>query len=395
MLLNGVVVLLSTCLGVLGAKEQIPLEDVPSKFPWIRKFASIGDSYAAGLGAGTRLDWSCSRYSHAYPYLLQNSLFGHDSKRTHQFLACTGATSTMILETQVPALDTNLDLITISAGGNDIGLTPILSDCIYQFYMAGEDACEKSMQAAQDNVADEKQLYRNVTELIEAIKPKMNQDHGVVYVTGYAGFFGAEDEECDKISWSVWKDIECEKQYLKLDMRKALNEMVRSVNAVIRNATQAAGPNVRFIDYDSQIEAIRGRYCESGVQEPEPNRKGLAFYEWNTVDAGEDSHELQNKTGDDVPRGSFEGGIAERINKTLQEHPDWQFDPEKGFVNKSRDAVGEEGFIDDIIHWLLPDAWKRVFHMRPEGHAVVARLLLEDLKEKGPGQRDVTEIDEL
>lgn len=37
-----------------------------------------------------------------------------------------------------------------------------------------------------------------------------------------------------------------------------------------------------------------------------------------------------------MPKGSFESGIAERINKTLEEHPDWTFDPNKGFMEKNR-----------------------------------------------------------
>jgi lysophospholipase L1-like esterase len=318
---------------------------------------------------------------------LHATLLGEDAIRTHQFLSCSGATSTEILEKQVPALSDNLDLLTISAGGNDIGLTPILSNCVYQFYMSGDDACQKSMDEARDKIASATELYQNVTKLIEAAKPKMNPEHGVIYYTGYAGFFGTDDETCDNVTWAVWRDVEWTKQYLKLEMRKDLNDMVRSVNAIIRKAVAAAGPNVRFIDYDSAIEAIRGRYCEAGVQEPDPNRDGLAFYEWNTVDHGENKTALQNQTGDGVPKGSFEGGIADQINKTLEEHPDWQFDPEKGFVNKTKEGVEGEGIIEDTLHWLIPDSYKRVFHLRPEGHRIVARMVLEDLERNGKGSR--------
>jgi hypothetical protein len=148
----------------------------------------------------------------------------------------------------------------------------------------------------------------------------------------------------------------------------------------------AAGPNVRFIDYDSEIEATRGRYCEAGIQEPDPSRAGLVFYEWNTVDTGENKTELQNRTGDGVPKGSFEGDIADQINKTLEEHPGWQFDPDKGFVNKTKGDVGDEGYIEDTLHWLIPDSYKRVFHLRPEGHRVIARMLLQDLEKNGPSK---------
>lgn len=69
-------------------------------------------------------------------------------------------------------------------------------------------------------------------------------------------------------------------------MRKDLNAIVRSVNAIIRKAVDSSGLNVHFIDYDSHIEAARGRYCEAGVQEPDPSRPGLVFYEWDTIDTG-------------------------------------------------------------------------------------------------------------
>ncbi|KAF2854238.1 SGNH hydrolase [Plenodomus tracheiphilus IPT5] len=376
---------------------DVTINQTPVKtatFPWIQKFASIGDSYSAGLGSGGRLDWSCSRYAQSYPHLLQSSLLGSDSKRTHQFLSCSGATSTEILKDQVSALHEDLDLLTVSAGGNDIGLTPILSNCVYQFYMSAEDACQQAMDQARANINNATQLYKNVTDLLEAAKPKMNKDHGVIYYTGYAGFFGTDDETCDNVTWAVWRNLEWSKQYLTLSMRKDLNQMVRSVNDIIRKAVTAAGPNVRFIDYDAQIAATRGRYCEAGVDEPAPNRRELAFYEWNTVDTGENKKKLQNRTGDDVPKGSFQGGIAKEIKKTLEEHPDWQFDPEKGFVNKTR-GVNEQGAIEDAIHWLLPDSYKRVFHLRPKGHWIVAEMVVQDLLKRGHGQRVAEVVDEL
>jgi lysophospholipase L1-like esterase len=363
---------------------QTPLAGA-TKFPWIENFASIGDSYSAGLGSGDRLDWSCSRYASSYPNILQTSLLGSNPHRTHQFLSCSGATSTEILEKQVPALHPNLDLLTISAGGNDIGLTPILSDCVYQFYMSASDACETSMSAARALIANKTELYKNVTDLIAASLPKMNPEHGVIYYTGYAGFFGTDDESCDNVTWAVWRNVEWTKQYLKLQMRRDLNDMVRSVNAIIHAAVLASGPNVRFVDYDAAIQASRGRYCEAGVIEPDPSRADLAFYEWDTVDTGEDPTHLQNRTGEDVPRGSFEGGIADRINKTLEEHPGWEFEHDKGFVDKDGDGVGKEGVVGDTLHWLIPDSYKRVFHLRPRGHGIVAGMVVGDLERLGRG----------
>jgi hypothetical protein len=380
---------LSTTTTYLQPFHNAPQTPLPSttSFSWIQRFASVGDSYSAGLGSGDRLDWSCSRYAQSYPNILHTSLLGPNPNRTHQFLACSGATSTEILQKQIPALENDLDLLTISAGGNDIGLTPILSNCIYQFYMSAEDACETAIQEARARIANETELYHNVTLLIETAKPHMKAQHGMIYYTGYAVFFGADDSTCDNVTWAVWKDVEWSKQYLKRELRKELNDMVSSVNTILRKAVRDADPNARFIDYDAQVQAARGRYCEAGIHEPDPSRSGLVFYEWNTVDTGENKTQLQNRTGDNVPRGSFEGGIAGEINKTLEEHPDWQFDPEKGFVNKTNGYVGEKGWLGDSIHWLLPDSYKRVFHMRPEGHWIVAKMLLEDLERIGNIQK--------
>ncbi|KAJ8116757.1 hypothetical protein OPT61_g1892 [Boeremia exigua] len=345
---------------------------------WIRSMASIGDSYAAGLGSGDRVDFSCSRYSSAYANIIHKSLRMYGWNTTHQSLACSGADTSEIMAKQIPTLNnTNFGLITISAGGNDIGLTPILGNCVYQFYMAGKDACH------------------NVTSLLEATKPHLNSTHGLIYVTGYARFFGTEDNTCDNVTWAVWRNIGQTKQYLKLEMRETLNEMVLAVNKVLRRAVEAAGPNVHFIDYDARIAMLQGRYCELGVYEPDPNRPGLMFYEWDTVDRGENKTDLQNSTGDGVPKGSFESGIAEQINRTLHEHPDWSFDPEKGFVRKNETQVGGEGIIGDTIGWLIPDSYKRVFHLRPAAHWIVSGMIWNDLKTRALVETKPSEVEEL
>ena len=382
-----------------AAQKPIPMTTdlcdlYPGDLSWVQKMASIGDSYAAGLGSGTRVDFSCSRYSAAYPTILHDLLRWCGSNTTHQSLACSGADTTEILAKQLPALNsTSFDLITISAGGNDIGLTPILSNCVYQFYMAGEDACQKSIDEAQEKVADDTQLFQNVTKLIEAAKLHLNTTQGMIYLTGYARFFGTEDDTCNNVTWAVWRNIEHTKQYLKLEMRQALNNLVLDVNAVLYRAVQAAGPNVGFIDYDRWVATQRGRYCEAGVHEPDPNRWGLMFYEWDTVETGENKTDLQNSTGDGVPKGSFEGGIAEQINKTLQEHPNWTFDKDKGFVKKNETGIGGEGIIGDTIHWMIPDSYKRVFHMRRHGHQGVAGYIWNDLKTRSIAQ--TSDVDEL
>ncbi|KAF2490541.1 SGNH hydrolase [Lophium mytilinum] len=381
-----VALVLATSCNVIWAKEQVPLHTEQNslqplrKYSWVRTFASIGDSYAAGLGAGNRIDWSCSRYDHSYPSLLNSKTFlGDNPNRTHQYLACSGATSEEVLAKQVSALDEDLDVITVSAGGNDVGLSIIMNQCIYQFFMSKTDACENALNETWSKI--EYDLSGNLTALLEALKPKLNEDHGRIYYTGYARFFATDDEICDNVTWAVWSyESQSAKQFLTLERRKIMNDMVQAVNKKIEEAVHKAGDQVIFVDYDSYVAENKGRFCEAGVIEPDPNRNGLCFYEWKTVDPG---YTALRHAGDDVPKGSFESDIAEWTNKTLQEHPDWKFGPDEE-VGLDADKMREEQAIGDTVSWLLPDFWKRVFHLRPAGHLLIAHLLMSKLAETTP-----------
>lgn len=83
----------------------------PEDFSAIKTVATIGDSYAAGIGAGLRTDWSCSRYDHAYPALLAS--YEGLANATFQFLACSGALSTDVLAKQVPAINGIVDMVRV------------------------------------------------------------------------------------------------------------------------------------------------------------------------------------------------------------------------------------------------------------------------------------------
>ena len=84
-------------------------EPDPEDFSAIKTIATIGDSYAAGIGAGLRTDYKCSRYDHSYPALLAS--YEGLENATFQFLACSGAKSTDILANQVPAINGIVDAV--------------------------------------------------------------------------------------------------------------------------------------------------------------------------------------------------------------------------------------------------------------------------------------------
>lgn len=104
-------------------KARDPTTDIYD-YSWIKNWAAIGDSFTAGIGSGNPLsesksDTDCSRYDYSYPSIL-NRFFG-GSIQSFQYPACSGATSADIYN-QVSALPNNLDLVVLSAGGNDLCL---------------------------------------------------------------------------------------------------------------------------------------------------------------------------------------------------------------------------------------------------------------------------------
>jgi len=71
---------------------------------WIQNWAALGDSYAAGIGSGSRTNFPCSRYNLSYPALMSiDDRMGSNPNRKFTFWACSGHTIDYI--TNVKALD--------------------------------------------------------------------------------------------------------------------------------------------------------------------------------------------------------------------------------------------------------------------------------------------------
>ncbi|KAF1812927.1 SGNH hydrolase [Eremomyces bilateralis CBS 781.70] len=366
---------------------------------WIANWAVIGDSYAAGLGAGQRLDYGCSRYSGGYPSLIAaDDRFGVNPNRTSQFLACSGKTTSDILDKQVPYAHDNLDLLLISAGGNDVLLGDVLDSCIFQWKNGDTEKCERTLDNSQSLIDHD--LPNNLDKLLDAVIPKL-QPEGRIYWPGYAQFFG-ESPFCNNVSWSVWPWMPMtEKQMLTLERRQLMNNMVAQTNLRIKEAIERANNKVNkigkhqipspiaFVDWDWTSRMAEGRFCEMDVKEPDPMRNKLMFFEWNTLDDGDDPT-IITRPADPVPADSFEGSIGKWALETLAEHPDWlEFGPDGTepvnldpnlieVAMREREAYAETG-LDGIISWFVPDSWKRVFHPRALGHRIIADMVLHTM----------------
>ncbi|KAL1631113.1 hypothetical protein SLS56_004501 [Neofusicoccum ribis] len=332
-----------------------------------------------------------------------------------EYLSCSGATSPQILDQQVSKLGTGYDLITVSAGGNDVGLADVLNHCIFQWMPGRDKNCDDQLAKTEDLVKNT--LPKNLDALAAGLKGKTASLRKVFW-TGYARFFDEATPDCDQITWSFFYNLGpvFQKQYLTQARRKRMNDLTVAVNAAIRDAVGRAGSDFIFVDYDQYYDDLGGRFCESGVKEPDGNRQGLLFFEWGTNDDDttlpskrdidylelddsylenvyqprdfeDDDAELVARQASSGNVTSFEDTIMDMIIQTKTDNtsllialPDHSgADP----VYRGRTTLSKSDFVSDSI--------LRVFHPRPGGHALVANLLIWNLASQqanspdGPG----------
>lgn len=89
------------------------------------KYVALGDSYSSGLGAGSYSGGSCKRSSNAYAQLWANS----HAPSAFTFLACSGAVTADIVNSQAAAVTSDTALVTVSIGGNDAGFADVMVTC--------------------------------------------------------------------------------------------------------------------------------------------------------------------------------------------------------------------------------------------------------------------------
>ncbi|HWS36234.1 MAG TPA: SGNH/GDSL hydrolase family protein [Actinoplanes sp.] len=108
-------------------------------------YAALGDSYSSGVGASGQ-SGSCLRSNNAYGPLWAAA----NSPASFQFLACSGATTDDVRNTQIPALSSGADLISITIGGNDAGFASTLITC----WTTTDANCVSKVNAGKTYVAN-------------------------------------------------------------------------------------------------------------------------------------------------------------------------------------------------------------------------------------------------
>ncbi|PYI01923.1 fibronectin type III domain protein [Aspergillus sclerotiicarbonarius CBS 121057] len=361
----------------------------PTDLSFIQRMAAIGDSYSAGIGAGERLGTIV------------------EALQAESVIAD-------VINNQIPNINGNQQVILLSAGGNDVELSNILNQCIFQWAVLNSNQVTVAKAAAltdpkftwagsydwdslglgcDGQLARTKSLIagdafsKSLDSVISAAKAKLGSN-GMIYYTGYAKFW-AEDlsSACDSVSWSTWIYAS---EKLTTANRKTMNELVDSVNAQISAAVDRAGSQVKFVDYDSYVGYFNGRFCEEGVDEStkESNtRTGLMFYELNTWDPlGRNPYK---RSQDNPLNGTFEGSVNQLAQITLLMDPDAKL-TDQTFVSDSAADTTTEALAESKIFLsaqssdievpnLLPDGYGRVFHPQILLHELIAELVIYEM----------------
>jgi lysophospholipase L1-like esterase len=106
-------------------------------------YVALGDSYSSGVGSGSYISssGSCDRSTKAYSALWAAA----HSPASYASVACSGATTSTVISTQLSALSASTTLVSITIGGNDVGFANIMTTCAED----GTSSCVAAVQSAE------------------------------------------------------------------------------------------------------------------------------------------------------------------------------------------------------------------------------------------------------
>ncbi|MFU8849917.1 SGNH/GDSL hydrolase family protein [Micromonospora sp. SL1-18] len=143
------------------------------------RYVALGDSYASGVGADsyTSESGSCMRSNNAYPALYNTNI----KPASYRSVACSGATTADVINSQLSALSSTTTLVSVTIGGNDVGFANIMTTCV----LYGETQCIAAIQTAENKARSE--LPGKLANVYNGIKSRAPSAR--VVVVGYPVFY--------------------------------------------------------------------------------------------------------------------------------------------------------------------------------------------------------------
>lgn len=106
------------------------------------RYVALGDSFSSGVGTGSyTLSSSCKRSVYAYPYLVSQQR----PDTMLAFVACTGATTSDVMASQIQAVDATTSIVSVTIGGNDIHFSDLIVQCTLSDCSAALDSTRASL----------------------------------------------------------------------------------------------------------------------------------------------------------------------------------------------------------------------------------------------------------
>lgn len=169
--------------GLATIAMAVGLAAAPAQAVDKTQYIALGDSYAAGQGAGPYKNDTCYRSKNTYSELAADT----KAIKLVTNAACSGKTTQEVVATQLLQPDGTTELVTITAGGNNLGFGDIVTNCgaaISNPAFAG--ACADASATATDKIGSS-QLAGEVAEMIQSVQAAA--PNAKIVVTGYPYLF--------------------------------------------------------------------------------------------------------------------------------------------------------------------------------------------------------------
>ncbi|MEU4557179.1 SGNH/GDSL hydrolase family protein [Actinoplanes sp. NPDC023936] len=200
-------------------------------------YVALGDSYSSGVGAPGQ-SGTCLRSNNSYAA----QWAARNSPASFQFLACGGAVTDDIVNTQAPAMRSGADLVSITIGGNDAGFAPTLLTCL----TSSDSACAAKVDSGKAYVRNT--LPGKLDAAYQAIRAKAPGAR--VVVLSYPLIFDTSSLLCE----------------MSVAKRRSLNSGAQALDDMIRNRAEANG----FV-----YSEVRDEFSGHGVCSARPYLNGL------------------------------------------------------------------------------------------------------------------------
>ncbi|KAF2666115.1 SGNH hydrolase [Microthyrium microscopicum] len=244
--------------GLANCDNQINNPECPTL-----NFATFGDSWASGEAYSTATQYdsnkdNCHRVSHAWGRQMQDDSTWTSGPRDHQFVACSGSQFHNISDIntdekyrQMAKLSKDINLMTLTVGGKNIGFAGIAEACYVKFFNQDDTACNDLSFGA-------------IPGWLGGRQPKLSQELR-------RALNGLVDAINSQYYWAVW-----------------------DVN-VLDGYRHPSGSNDHYVDVSPQFEGHR--FCEPGKSKDD-NYHSDDVWLWNLS-----TDVPQDKNNQDWPNG--------------------------------------------------------------------------------------------